>query len=393
MCLFIYSGLWGLNKDGKFFICKKTNYLFFSNGNNSSVDVQKMILLDLQYIQEGELKELKNMESKSNSAQQKRLLTLFQNDLLPGSLGRIFASKLYRDISKPTYVSFNEKVFGYLIIFVVDLSMLFYIFLFALELSKNRQEALLYSFLMWLFIEIFLVGSIVVFILHFSIPLLIMKDVLKINAKLLKSEQDFAARLNSDGENQNHSNFNAAEHLFISTRIAKKFQHLPISNAILKFQTPWPSQSYHKVVDASESFSKAISESASSLAEYIFVILNILVNIPTNFQDTLLQFISTTIFDGLIVVCIQLYDISPIVAMIPFVIVFIILYFMYRKLAQINFTASASASTSASIEKQNLSNHNDSLELLHQENSNSDDSSNSQKSIGTSMCIYLIFNT
>jgi hypothetical protein len=218
--------------------------------------------------------------------------------------------------------------------------MLFYIFLFALQLSNNRQSALFYSFLFWLVIEILLVGTIVVLILHFAIPILVTKDILKINAKLLKNEEEYLTRLNlinGGGNNQNMGSiFNAADHLFVSTRIASQFKQLPVSNAIIQFNTPWPSQSIRPVADASASLSKNVSESVSSLAEYIFVILNILINIPNNIQDTIIQFISTSILDGLIVLCIQLYDISPALSMIPIIIVVSISYLIYRSLLQIS---------------------------------------------------------
>jgi hypothetical protein len=157
----------------------------------------------------------------------------------------------------------------------------------------------------------------------------------------MKNEEEYLTRLNliyGGGKNQSMcSIFNAADHLFVSTRIASQFKQLPISNAIIQFTTPWPSQSFRQVAVSSASLSKNVSESASSLAEYIFIILNILINIPNNIQDTIIQFISTGIFDGSIVLCIQLYDISPALSMIPIIIVVIISYLLYRSLLQIGF--------------------------------------------------------
>ena len=70
----------------------------------------------------------------------KRLLFLFQCDLLPGLSGQILSSKGVRDnliSSKP--VSPWMKVFGYLTVLFADAAMLFYVFLFALQQSKVRQ--------------------------------------------------------------------------------------------------------------------------------------------------------------------------------------------------------------------------------------------------------------
>ena len=71
----------------------------------------------------------------------KRLLFLFQCDLLPGLSGQILSSKGHRDNltcrSKP--VAPWQKAAGYLAVLLVDAAMLFYVFLFALQQSKVRQ--------------------------------------------------------------------------------------------------------------------------------------------------------------------------------------------------------------------------------------------------------------
>ena len=74
----------------------------------------------------------------------KRLLFLFQCDLLPGLSGQILSSKGQRDnltsISRP--VAPWQKAAGYLTVLIVDAAMLFYVFLFALQQSKVRQVCL-----------------------------------------------------------------------------------------------------------------------------------------------------------------------------------------------------------------------------------------------------------
>jgi hypothetical protein len=219
--------LWGLDhNNGKFLTgTKKSKYFFFQTDDR--VDVQKTILLFLQKIQESEEREIEYMNSKSNSVKdkQRRLLSLFQCDLLPNTSGRIFASKLNRDIAKPKFVSFKQKFIGCCIICVVDISMLFYIFLFALQLSNGRQSSFFYSFLFWLVIEIFLVGFAVVLILHFAIPILITKDILKINAKLLRNEEDYAARLNLIYGGGNHNKLSILMQLIIYLYL----QELPVN--------------------------------------------------------------------------------------------------------------------------------------------------------------------
>jgi Flp pilus assembly protein TadB len=137
-------------------------------------------------------------------------------------------------------------------------------------------------------------------------------------------------------EERTQATFNAANHLFVSTRIAKEFMQFPISKAILQFSTPWPIQSFTRDLDKSEeSLSKKINEYMSSLTEYCFVILNIFINMPNNLQDNIIQFISTSIIDGFIVTCIILYNISSFLAIVLIaVVLFITLYLFFRKTSQ-----------------------------------------------------------
>ena len=70
----------------------------------------------------------------------KRLLFLFQCDLLPGLSRQILCSKGGRDSTASNRpVAPWLKAVGYLIVLVADAAMLFYVFLFALQQSKVRQ--------------------------------------------------------------------------------------------------------------------------------------------------------------------------------------------------------------------------------------------------------------
>lgn len=70
----------------------------------------------------------------------KRLLFLFQCDLLPGLSRQILCSKGGRDSTASNRpVTPWLKAIGYLIVLLADAAMLFYVFLFALQQSKVRQ--------------------------------------------------------------------------------------------------------------------------------------------------------------------------------------------------------------------------------------------------------------
>ena len=106
----------------------------------------------------------------SNREKGKRLLFLFQCDLLPGLSSKILTAKKDRDVAVRASVSITKKVAGYVTVLLVNAGMLMYIFLFALQQSKTRQSAWLQSFLIWFMCEVLFVSTIVVLLLHYIIP-------------------------------------------------------------------------------------------------------------------------------------------------------------------------------------------------------------------------------
>jgi len=110
-------------------------------------------------------------------SKKKRLNLLFVKDLLDGVNGMILDHKDRRDNEIKSQVELWKKVLGWIFLLIVSMGMLFYIYLFAMRQSSNRQRAWFNSFQVWLFFEIFIVSTGLVLVEHVLIPLWSMKEV------------------------------------------------------------------------------------------------------------------------------------------------------------------------------------------------------------------------
>jgi len=186
-----FDHLWGLDSKGEFLSDqshRRIEWASFLYLSKAKVNVYNTVLLELQRVSERERREKLFIDSPDVSDREKarRLLHLFQCDLLPGISGHILNSKSSRDKAAAHQAVFLwQKSLGYGCIFIVNAAMLFYIFLFALQQSKNRQDAWFKSFLLWLLTEIVFISTISVLVLHQLVPAFIMKDIHKLKNKCL----------------------------------------------------------------------------------------------------------------------------------------------------------------------------------------------------------------
>jgi hypothetical protein len=325
--------LWGLDAEGNFLTGPKDAVTLYEQVRNKlfkkdEVNVKEAVLMDLKRIHDAVREE--NSALKEAHAPKyeigKKLLFLFQCDLLPGISGKILELKGSRDSSKVKHVSFRAKVAAWAFLFLMDAGMLFYILLFALTQTGPRQNAWFQSFALWLVVEILLVSTAIVFITHILVPSLIMKDITQIKRRLMDNIRDFNDKVNATGdmaalvtsaEGAEGVSFNAANYLFVSTRLAREFPELKESKIILQFSTPWPRQSYLHIQNVSKKYSKkfsALTRSASILL--IFFVGNFL-SVPPSVQDMVVQMTSTTAIGYIVLVHVQLYEIFPALVILP----------------------------------------------------------------------------
>jgi hypothetical protein len=284
---------------------------------------------DLQNVRNTLRKEVNDIENgvvKENEIGD-RLIYLFQKDMLPGVSGLILEVKHNRDNAQRGLTTYNMKMLCWIFIVLLNCGMLFYIFLFALSQSSQRQHAWFHSFLVWLTLEILFVSTMIVCITHVLIPSLIFKDVATIKAKLLQSMRELQTENNESASDvKKRKVFNAAHYLYASTRLAELYPTLRESKIILKFSTPWPLHSYFHTVSVSNRYSKKFSFITSSVASVFIYLVKGLMNMPQPVQDLIYQIVSTSGLGYVGVLFIQMYRIHPALPFFPLIIIAIIIH-------------------------------------------------------------------
>jgi low affinity Fe/Cu permease len=200
--------MWGLDHNSGAY--KKTNsnflswlwytmmYLFGEQMNN--ISVAEIVLNELKHLhhQMKREKQLFFMTLRADPMKNKRLLYLFQKDLLPGIHGMILEAKASRDEVILKGSSQQAKLLGWIYLGVTNVGMLFYVLLFALTQTSDRQQAWGQSFALWLVAEICIVGTLIVLIMHVWIPAITMTDVLSIQKKLTETISNYQKNLEDE---------------------------------------------------------------------------------------------------------------------------------------------------------------------------------------------------
>ncbi len=272
----------------------------------------------------------------------KRLMFLFQKDLMPGISGQILESKGQRDDLVVKGVSRSAKILAWLFLTILNASMLFYIFLFAISQDPYRQRAWARSFALWLVVEIIFVSSAVVCFMHVFIPSITMKDVTKIRGRLVESivkyHQAMKAKdagkgwkeIEDEKDSSDHNQFNVARYLFVSYRMATKYPDLKVSQIIRQFPTPWPRQSYHHVTDVSKNYNRKFTAITRSVSLIVMFFLTNLLAVPLSIQDMVMQMAATIVTGYTVLIHIQLFKIFPVLVIVPTIFIAALLHFFIQ---------------------------------------------------------------
>jgi hypothetical protein len=327
------------------FLSKMKMFLVASiTENQENNTVGDLILSELENVETAikTEKEFFQKERLSEREKGKRLLFLFQKDLMPGINGMILESKDKRDALVINGSSRTAKIVAWAFLVAVNTGMLFYILLFALSQDSHRQQAWGQSFALWLVVEVFLVSTVSVLLMQVLIPLLTMKDVGIIKKKLIVNVISFykeMAKKKSQGTEGKDGEigveikskvFNSAEYLFISNRLAHFYSDLRIAKMILGFQTPWPKQSYQYITDTSKKYDRKFSALQRSLSIVVLFFLTSLLSVPISVQDMIIQCASTVTIGYTVLFHLRLYQIFPVLIVVPTIFLGVIIHFMIQ---------------------------------------------------------------
>ena len=288
------------------------------NQSKVSEESQKQILMELgrirndvlkehQWFKEGSVVRYSDEENRVE-AMRKRLLFLFIRDLTSGVGGSIIENKDSRDNVSISKVSQSTKICSWVFVVLLNLGLLFYVYLFAVSQTHSRQSAWFMSFMMWLFFEIVVSSTGVVIVTHLLIPLYVLSDIRNIKKQVLsdilkyrkavlqKSSRNMVQgnqqqnQLGEEEESTNQQQFNAAKFMFRSWRVASLFPDLKESGLILRFSTPWPNQSFKTTKkDLSNSYKRKYSFISQAVSRIVIFFLATLIHLPHIAQDSIIQ--------------------------------------------------------------------------------------------------------
>jgi len=264
-----------------------------------------------------------------------RLLYLFSKDMLVSTNKAILHNKAQRG-KQPQKRKWSEKALGWTFLVLLNLGLLFYVMLFALQKSPYKQKAWFLSFVVWLLLEIFIVSCAVVFLTHILIPSWIMRDLKKLKQFLMDEIMDYRDRVGRmrDIELENEDRllirpdeFNVANYMFVSTRLARMFPDLYYSPIILKYRTVFPSSTLLMTKDVSKGYSRKFGVIMQSFQRVFIFLITSFVHFPVSFQDMIIQMVSSGGLGYVVLLHMQMYRINPMLPFLPIAVLCILVHF------------------------------------------------------------------
>jgi hypothetical protein len=292
-------------------------------------------------------------------AKRKRLLFLFVKDLATGVSGETLSNKSLRDASVVSSrtrmlqdgVPFFQFVVTWIFVALLNVGLLFYVYLFAINQTHSRQSAWFHSFLMWLVFEVFVSSTGLVILTHLLIPLYVLVNVSKIKVKVLNDlilfREEYLRRRSRDleegriidskinGTVKTTDDFNAAKYLFTSWRVASLISDLPESKLIVMFRTHWPKKKFgEKEDEVATEYEQAVILTA--LSRIFLYFLGSLLRFHTLVQDIIIQTLCNSGLGFLSVWMIALFAIHPALPVAVVVIMLLVLGYLVRVLGRTN---------------------------------------------------------
>jgi hypothetical protein len=310
------------------------------------MEVRKEVSQEYQWFSGGNSKAEQDSSESLLLSKRKRLLRLFVKDLSSGVCGIVITNKEQRDSMSSEFLKNNRvsaltKSMAWVAVILMNFSLLFYVFLFAMNQTRNRQTAWFQSFVMWAIFEIVVSSTGLVLCIQLLIPLYVFTEVTKVKEKVLKDMLAFRQKYLklsrqrrpkgavSTQHQKEGVGFNAAKYLFTSWRLASLFRDIPESGLILDFTSPWPKKKFRSEETTVTSYYEQDVFWAALSRILIFFITPFL-HLHTLSQDIITQMVCNTGFGYLCLSFIRLYRISPLLPLAPVVLVFVCVHFLVR---------------------------------------------------------------
>ena len=176
-----------------------------------------------------------------------RLLLLFYMDCLSGKESIIFKNEdsVYHQNFYCRLLSNNSMVYvnvGKGLIIIGNVAMMTFSLLSTAYFSRNIQHELIATLFMWVFIEMLVTSSLVLFILRILLPLTSFKRVSEMKERVVKLLSDLS-KVNKDLTMR--VAFNSPSHFFVSVRLAKMLpcsclEVADIVRSLMCFQCEYP---------------------------------------------------------------------------------------------------------------------------------------------------------
>ena len=334
-------------------VLEKAKKFIVSRLTKTKSGSSELILLDnLQRVHTATRKEMRFFEKStiSDARKNKRLIFLFIKDLLGSTNSKILESKEKRDNRQHTAVPMSTKLIVWCFILFTLGAMLFYVYLFAMRQTPSRQSSWFKTFMIWLLFELFLVSSAVVLVTHVVIPSFILDDLKRVREKIAADIRSYRIAIDSRvkerklsftergvnddiadlamkereafvDEATSRDEFNAAKYLFVSNHIARAFRKLPISGSVLTYSTQWPQQSMTSEKHLSDNYNAKFNFIIQSASRVAYFFLLGVIQFPEPVQDCFVELVSTSGLGYFVIVLVTLYQISPLIVLVPVVVI------------------------------------------------------------------------
>jgi hypothetical protein len=124
--------------------------------------------------------------------------------------------------------------------------------------------------------------------------------------------------------------FDAPKYFFLSTRLAEYFPDLRESKLIMSYTSIWPKQSYKRTEDITSTYKfKKVTFLSKVLSTFLLYVVSGLLSFPLNIQDLVFQWVGTVAVGYVAYVHIQLYNMFPLLVIVPILIICSIAHFIY----------------------------------------------------------------